>query len=331
MNSNVQIKQIAVYHPEKILDNEYYYEHYKKQGKDVKKLFEDVYGRDKRYVINENAEKKENTLTMQIEAAKRVLKKACLQGEDIDMIVSASQIPEHVVPACAVIIHREIEGKMDSICYDFNANCISMVLALENVYRYMDNNPKVNRVLLVGGEYTTQVHNPMNEYGYGLFGDAACAIILEKTDRKCGLADCDFFINDKYYDKMIFPHCGMSKIYESTKEAILSTMEPVSCDLDEVERKLKGILRRSNLEVQDVKMFCFSQYLIRNIQTLKEDLGIKDEQCIYVGDEYGYTGVSSPFLVLDRAVEKGIVKRGDYVAFWTIGAGMQHICMLIQY
>nr|WP_297932641.1 3-oxoacyl-[acyl-carrier-protein] synthase III C-terminal domain-containing protein [uncultured Lachnoclostridium sp.] len=331
MNSYVRISQIAVYHPDRVLDNEYYIEHYKKQGKDVKNLLENVYGRDKRYVIDENAEEKENSLTMEIKAAKKVLEKAALTGKDIDMVVSASQIPEYVVPCCSVMIHRAIEGKWDSICYDFNANCISMVFALENVFRYMESNKRVNRVLLVGGEYTTQVHNPMNEYGYGVFGDAACAIILERTVRSSGLIDSDFFINDIYFDKMIFPHCGMSKIFESDKEAILSTMEPVGCDLDEVERKLLDVIKRNGLEVKDIGMFCFSQYLIKNTEILKEHLNISDEQCIYVGDEYGYTGVSSPFLVLDRAIELGKVKRGDYIAFWTIGAGMQHIVMLIQY
>ena len=111
MNSYVRISQIAVYHPDRVLDNEYYFEHYRKQGKDVKNLLENVYGRDKRYVIDENAEEKENSLTMEIKAAKKVLEKASLTGKDIDMIVSASQIPEHVVPACSVMIHRAIEGK----------------------------------------------------------------------------------------------------------------------------------------------------------------------------------------------------------------------------
>lgn len=331
MDNNVRIREIAVYHPDNIIDNNYYIEHYKNQGKDVKKLLENVYGRDKRYVIDPNAEKKENSLTMQIEAAKKVLEKSALKGSDMDMVIVATQIPEYVVPACAVMVHRAINGKRNAFCYDMNANCTSMLFALENTYRYLESNHRVNRVLIVGGEYTTQVHNPKNELGYGVFGDAACAIILERTEEQAGLIDSDFFVNDEFYDKMIFPHCGMSNIYESGREEILSTMEGVDCDMDDVCNRIKKMMAVHHLGTEDISAFCFSQFLWKNIQILRNDVGIPEEKSIYVGDVYGYTGVTSPFLALNKAIKEKRVKHGDYVIFWTIGAGMQHLIMLIRY
>ena len=60
MNNYVSISGIAVYHPEKVLTNEYFIEHFKKKGKEVKHLLEDVYGRERRYVIDKNSEKRED-------------------------------------------------------------------------------------------------------------------------------------------------------------------------------------------------------------------------------------------------------------------------------
>lgn len=331
MNNYVSISGIAVYHPEKVLTNEYFIEHFKKKGKEVKHLLEDVYGRERRYVIDKNSEKREDTLTMQIEAAKMVLEKCSLEGKDMDMIVCASQVPEYVVPASSMYVHREIKGKKDSFCYDINANCTGMLLALENMYRYMESNQAIKKVLIVGGEYTSQVQNPENEMGYGVFGDAACAIILERTERNVGLLDSEFFVDDRFCDAMVFPACGMSRIYDVGKSGLYSTLGSVDCGMGEVALRIRNMLERNNLKIEDISAFCFSQFVKRNVEFLRKELEIPEEISPYVGDEYGYTGVTSPFIAFNQALEQGKIKRGDYVLFWTIGSGVQHIIMLMKY
>ena len=67
------------------------------------------------------------------------------------------------------------------------------------------------------------------------------------------------------------------------------------------------------------------------VQTLREMLGIGEEKSLFIGQEYGYTGTSSPLIALYESIERGIVKRGDYVMFWTIGAGSQNIALLFKY
>lgn len=60
-------------------------------------------------------------------------------------------------------------------------------------------------------------------------------------------------------------------------------------------------------------------------------MGISDEKSLYIGNKYGYTGTSSPFIALYEAIEKGKVKRGDYVMIWTFAAGSQGIVILLKY
>ncbi|MBE3649126.1 3-oxoacyl-[acyl-carrier-protein] synthase III C-terminal domain-containing protein, partial [Paenibacillus polymyxa] len=55
------------------------------------------------------------------------------------------------------------------------------------------------------------------------------------------------------------------------------------------------------------------------------------DQMIYVGDRYGYTGTSSPFIALYEGIGSGRIRRGDHVLFWTIGAGYQLVAMLFKY
>lgn len=329
MNNYVRIREIAVHHAEKVVGNDVYLKHFEESGKDVRKLFEEVYGRDKRYVSD--PDKGENTLSMMIEVAKQVLEKSSLQGSDIDLIIAGTQIPEYVVPASAVMIHHAIGAKRDAYAYDVNANCGSMLVALENAYHYMETCDKYNRILIVGGECASGVHRPDNELGNGVFGDATCALILERSDEPAGYLDSEFFTNNIYFDKMLFPKCGISNLRKADKQDMLAEFQKVDCNIELVIERLRSILDRNNLVVEDIGAYCFSQLLLKNVQILREEFNIPEEKSIYIGDTYGYTGSTSIFIALYEAINRKTIKRGDYVLLWTVGAGMQHFFLLLKY
>ena len=329
MAGNIRIVDIAVYHPEKIVNNDFYVEYFKSKGKDIQKLHQEVYKRKLSYVIDPDSN--ENSLTMMIEAAQKVLDKTGLKGSDMDGIIVASQIPEYVVPACAVMVHHAIGGSSEAFAHDINSNCRSMLVAMENSYHYMQSNHKIKRVLIVGGEYSSGVQDPENELAYGTFGDSACALILERVDEGSGFIDSCFFMNNEYYDQMLYPKCGMSKIFDASREEIYSMMGKVGCDLDVVKNRIEKMLADNNLKIEDIGAFCFSQLLYKNMEILRSELNIPEEKSIFIADKYGYTGSTSPLLAFYESIEQKIIKRGDYVMFWTLGAGMQHIFLLIRY
>lgn len=51
----------------------------------------------------------------------------------------------------------------------------------------------------------------------------------------------------------------------------------------------------------------------------------------FVGDEFGYTGTTSPMLAFAKSVEAEELKIGDYVVFWTVGAGTTCPTVLYKY
>ena len=142
---NIKIRAIEVYHPENQVDNDFYIEHFKRQGKNISELLKG-YGRDKRYIIDNDFE---NTLTMGIEVAQQVLIGAGLEGKDIDMVLFSSQLPEYTFPSQALIVHNAINGKEDAMCMDTNANCVGMLVTVENTVRAMSGNPYVKRALVI--------------------------------------------------------------------------------------------------------------------------------------------------------------------------------------
>ncbi|MBY9078479.1 ketoacyl-ACP synthase III [Paenibacillus sp. HN-1] len=331
MDTPISILQAAYYHPDQVVHNDYYFEHFDRQGKDIRNFLAAM-GRKNRYVAD-RAE--ENALTMGVKAAEQALKDSGLSGEDIDMFVFATQTPEYTYPTNALLLHNRLGGKHRAITMDSNANCAGMVTAVEQSSRYMHSNPKVRYALIVGCDFSTVNCNPEDEITYANFGDAAAAVILERGGQGQGLIDSLYYTDSDIHESITFPACGLSNVYRSDvrPEDIYIRWLPfdgtvcVNAAIDDI----KDLVSRNGLKLDDISAFCLSQFSLKNIELIRDGLGQSGEKFIYVGDEFGYTATSSPFIAFQRGVEQGNIKRGDYLIFWSVGAGWQIPTMLLRY
>ncbi|AJY75634.1 3-oxoacyl-[acyl-carrier-protein] synthase III C-terminal domain-containing protein [Paenibacillus beijingensis] len=329
--NNVQIKSVAVYHPDNSVGNDYYLERLKAKGADITNLLA-VLGRDKRYIIDNE---QENSLTMAVNAAQSALNKAGLSGEDIDMIVYSSQTPEYLFPTNAIMVHNQIGGKASAICLDSNASCAGMVVAVEQASVYMSANPAVKRALIIGSDHVSPITDESEAVYFSAFGDAAAAVILERVEgaANAGLIDSAYYTCSEPINASLYPPKGLSNIYKQSIEKLKIVTNPFDTDMASkvAAEMIPDLLERNNVPLERVSAFCFSQFAVMYVNVLQEKLGLEKEKCIYIGDEFGYTGTSSPFIALHKAVESGQVKRGDDVIFWTVGTGWQNIVMLYRY
>lgn len=333
MRMGIQMEGIAHYHPVNRVKNDYYIKYYEEKGKEVRYLFETVYGRDQRYEIDLGDGVKENGLTMQMMAAKRVLKQCNLNGNDVDGIISVAQFPEFLVPVNAAYIHEIIHGKEDCFCFDMNMNCTGMVMAYYQAAKLIQGKDKIQRLLIVGGDYLTLRSHKDREDLYGVFGDLASAMIVTNdVTEKSGILDFENFI-DKQLSKILpYPYLGSSLTLKTKlPEIYLASPEKINFPIERIAETIQEMLNRNHLNVEDITAFCFSQYVLLYRNKLCDKLGISYEKCPFIGDKYGYTGSTSPFLALEEMKRKNNLKRGDYVFFWTVGAGMQHVFLLMQY
>lgn len=329
---NVRIKEIEIYHPQNKVGNDFYIEHFKKeQGKDLTHFLVDICGRDTRYIIDNE---EENSITMGVEASKKVLEKAGISAEDIDMIIFSSQVPEYVFPTNAVALHQAIGGSKQTGILDINANCSGMITGLEQASRYLMANPNMNRVLLVGSDASSLIMDPADTITYPNFGDCAVAVILEKTEEKgTGLVDSMYYTESSDVDKVTFPKNGLSKNLQG--RGVVDYVQwipfPGDVSIERATEMIKELIARNGLTTEQVNAYCFSQFSVGNIHRLRDNLALTDQQIIYVGDKYGYTGTTSPLLALYGGIKEGRIKRGDTVLFWTVGIGYQLIAMLFRY
>ncbi|WP_223069341.1 ketoacyl-ACP synthase III [Paenibacillus caui] len=333
MTSNVFISHTAVYHPENQVNNSYYIDYFDKQDKDIRRMLE-AFGRENRYVSDRE---EENSLTMAIEAAKLVLRQAGLTGADLDILVFSSGTPEYLAPSNAIHLHRALGGKENALVYDMNANCVGMVIAVDQVSKYMQSDSRMQRALIVGAEQMNRFSSRSNEVTLPNFGDAACAIIVERAENGLsGFIDSYMLTNSARSQVMAFPAKGLSRIYDASlsedeKRIFWDTQDEGEASFLLAARSIETLLQRNHIEKQQIRKYFLSQLSQKNIERVRAELDEPHEKFIFVGDRFGYTGTSSPFIALNEAERQDMLSRGDLVVFWSVGAGSISSCVLLKY
>ncbi|MBU3075248.1 3-oxoacyl-[acyl-carrier-protein] synthase III C-terminal domain-containing protein [Clostridium estertheticum] len=327
---NVRILKVEIYHPDNEVFNSFYLKHFKSQGKDIEGLLR-AFGRDKRYIIDDD---NENTVTMGIKVANKVLKSAGLEGKDIDMVMFSSQFPEYTFPSQSLIVHNAINGKEDCMCMDTNTNCAGMLVTVEQTIRAMMGNPHVKRALVIGSDYTSIHCRDDDELTYPNFADGAAAIILEKTEEG-GFIDSMCKSNGATWESVKYPACGMSKVYKEELSVRDRRLQWTPFEglfiIDKAVTSIHALLNRNSLKIEEINSYCFSQYSKAFSNLGSEKLGVDINKFIYIGDAYGYTGTSSPFISFYEGVKTGRIKRGDIVCLWTVAINWTICTMLIRY
>lgn len=277
----------------------------------------------------------ESTVSLGIKAALKVIDGCGIKGSDIDLIIFTSQFPEYTRPSQALIVHNAINGKEEAMVMDMNVNCVGMVTALDTASRYLLQKRSLKRALIIGADYMTVHCKENDEMTYPIFGDAGCAMILKKTEEECGFIDSVSYTNSNEYDIVKYPSCGSSSLYnenitEDEKKLFSNPGDPKYI-IDAAKKSVEKLLKDNELELSDINNFCFSQGSTVLANACIEAIGMERDKFIYVGDKYGYTGTSSPFIALYEGVKSGKIKRGNYIIFWSVGTNWTTNAVLMKY
>lgn len=327
---NIKIRNITIQTGNEVVKNEFFIKHFEKQHKNIGNLLK-AFGKNERRMIGTD---QDNTVSLGVKVAKKIMKSSNLTGDDIDIIIFSSQFPEYTLPTQALIVHKAIKGKAKCMVMDTNVNCVGMLVAVDMATRYLKEKDSFKRALIIGSDYVT-IHCAENdELTYPMWGDCACAVILEKTDEDCGIVGSSYYTDSQNWDIVKYPKCGLSSIYNADS---IDDMKILWNSFDGTfiskfaKESLEEVLDKHHLLLDDIKVFCFSQFALPIIDCMEKEFKVNREKFIYVGDRYGYTGTSSPFLALYTAIKEGKVKRGDYVALWSVGTNWTTCAMIIKY
>lgn len=334
MFTNIHIKGIATYHPDKKVKNNQYVEHFKQFGQDehLQNLIDKV-GRD----VRTHAGKGETSISMSVMAAEKALQKSGLKPEDIDIIISSSDTPEYLVPSCAIIIRNQIKATNASVAFDMNSNCVGMINAMDMACRYLKTDKRYKRALIVGALVLTPLTKSDDMISSPLLGDGGAAIILESKVENVerGFIHSEMFTDDCLNDTIRFPACGLQNIANSEMDMLDRKLQWNPFDFSFLSRDWTNLIQKlvefKEIEATDVKGYFMSQFSKEDIDTTMNNLGVDAKKAEFVADKYGYTGTTSPLMAFNDRLKVEEYKKNDYIVFCSVGAGYTMSAMLYKY
>lgn len=213
-----------------------------------------------------------------------------------------------------------------------------MLTALDIASAYAQRNPLLKHILVVGSLLISCVVNWDDPITYPNFGDSAAAVLLEVSNEgneRGFIGGAHYFTDSQYHDSIVMPACGLSKMYDKTlkNDNKRWSWMPFKFDFlsDNWAHLITQNLEEHHLSPSEVDHVVFSQFSKPDSEETLNKLNVDPNNYSYVGDQFGYTGTTSPIFGLRNAIRTGKVNEGSKVILCSVGAGYSMCSMLYQF
>lgn len=127
-------------------------------------------------------EGKETLTDLGANALKKALGKAKLTPSDLDLLIATGGSFDYPIPNNSTLIKSKITDDNDTFaCFDVDSTCLSFLNGLDIAHLYLQSG-RFRRIAIVSAEVASLGLSQKDEKTYGLFGDAAVALIIEQAD-----------------------------------------------------------------------------------------------------------------------------------------------------
>jgi 3-oxoacyl-[acyl-carrier-protein] synthase III len=272
----------------------------------------------------------ETTADFAEKAARAALAEAGVDPREVGLIVVATDTPEFISPATAIVLQGRLQGG-EARCgaFDVGASCASFVTALDSVSRTLATDRTLRFALVVGVYNMPAYLRPGDEFGWTIFADGAGAVLLGRAEDEEPAGDIEGILRA---DGTQWDYVG---VYAG------GTRKPVTRELLEAGtwglellQKLPGdrnvklwpplvreLLAKAGRQLDGVDHLFFTQINASVIREVMGILGLPMERTTLVMDRYGYTGSACIPMALHTARGEGVVKAGDALVLVASGAG----------
>ena len=269
----------------------------------------------------------ESTLTLATKASEAALAAAGITPHDVDQIIVATVTPEHPLPATGSLLQaalgcRWIPG------YDLAAACSGYVWALVSGAQYIVTGLARN-VLVVGAESLTTITDPLDRGTCILFGDAAGAAVIRRSENSERGILAVRMGSDGARGRFIMIPAGGSKepatvrtVNERLHYMHMQGREVYKFAVTQMHTVIAETCADAGIGVADLKLVIPHQSNLRIIESACEKSGVPMEKVLINIDRYGNTSAASVAVGLHEARAAGRIQAGDLVLLVAFGAGL---------
>lgn len=280
---------------------------------------------------------------MGTEAAKKALEAANFKAEDVDLIIVSTCTPDFFYPSMSCLIQKRI-GAKNAACFDVNSACTGFISSLDIAHKYLSSG-KYEHILIVSSEKLSSQTDYTDRASSILFGDAAGAVLLTKSDKAfysflgaegdefealyCKVhyeSNCPWFdekgLSEFYGDR--FDSFGKNNFLVQDGKAVYKFAVNAMADA------VKNVVSQSGYSIDDIDIVIPHQANLRIIEKATELLGIPSDKVFTNIRHMGNVSSACIPVGLDEMFKAGSVKPGMKLCFVGFGAGLTYGAAIVE-
>jgi 3-oxoacyl-[acyl-carrier-protein] synthase-3 len=227
----------------------------------------------------------ENAATLAMDASKRALEHAGVDGGTVDLVVCGTSTAPESMPSVACLVGEEI-GAPGAGAMDVTAACAGFSYAA-SVASSMLRSGAAGRVLLVGTDAMSTIVDQTDRSTAVLFGDGAGAVVLDGGDGGSGFVDHILGADGSGAALGRAGHPGDDeKLFQNGREVFKFAVKILP---DMVEK----LLSRNGLSPEEVQYVIPHQANARIIRSAMRKMEVPDDRVVINLDRFGNTSAAS--------------------------------------
>ncbi len=280
--------------------------------------------------------KGEDPIGLAIRAARQALDQAGLSPQDLDFVITATNLPEMPIPGSSPFLCEGLKVGKDLPFFDLIAGCTGFVYGL-TVAEGLIQAGRHENVLVVGLEALSRFTDWQDRSTCVLFGDGAgAAVVRPMPDGRGILASC--LSGDSSQWHLLRMEGGGIK-YPASPQTLERRMHFLKMEGGGVfksavlmmERTTQKALKEAGLTKEDVDWVVPHQANYRILKAFADRFGIPMEKIVVNLDRYGNTSTASIPIALVEAQADGRIRPGDVVVLNAFGAGVTYGAVVLRW
>ncbi len=275
----------------------------------------------------------ETVISLGTDAARAAIEDAGIQPDEIDLVICSTITPDCPVPGCAPNIRRNL-GIDNAVALDLNANCTGCIYSLA-VARGLMETLGFKTALVVGSDVLSRITNWEDRGTCILFGDAAGAFILRRSEAEgvlavhiAGKSDVDDVLTCDW-PAMETPFSGPKK--PNNEKIYMDGHKVFSFAVNAFIETLERSLGEAGIPKEELKAIVPHQANFRIIKSTARRLDIPLEKFYMNVDRLGNTSSASVPVALDELARSGRLQSGDLVMLAGFGGGLTYGSALLRW
>ena len=308
-----KISAIASQFPEGVLTSEVLAELY--PGWDAPKII-DKTGIRERHIAGVD----ETALDLGEKASLKLLAETGTDPTEIDFLVFCTQTPDHALPGNSTLLHRRLGLRPDCGVMDSGLGCSGFVYALAMVEGLIATGAADCVLLVTGDTYSKFIH-PLDRSVRTLFGDAAAATLVRRTEAgERAIGPFIFGADGRGAENLIVPAGGArmpvpagdmqletddSGNVRGPANLFMNGAEVMAFALKAVPEAVAKVMAKSGRVIGDYDLVVLHQASALLLDKLQRKLGVEDARFVRRLEHCGNTVSSTIPLALEPYLQDG--------------------------